>query len=178
MNIRNTTYIVSYIPSSSVPCSSNVVPPPHSCGPLGSNVATSHVRTAVDRPVVSQVQVPPVVSRGHVHTSRGHVTTSEAYIPISRVYIPNSRAYIPTYGVSHGKSHGMTYEPYYGTQYGQGSSPYGGGYQKLAYSPNYGFVAPTSQAPPHYGASTPPFTGQIGGGYYVQGHGGNHTYMN
>ena len=72
----------------------------------------------------------------------------------------------------------MTYGPYYGTQYGQGSSPYGGGYQQPAYSPNYGFVAPTSQVPPHYGASTPPYTGHTGGGHYGQGHGGNQTYMN
>ena len=104
-------YIVSYIPLSSVLCSLNVVPPPHSHGPSGWNTATSHVRTAVTRPVVSQVQVPPIVSGGRVHTSRGHVTTSGAYIPTSGVYIP-------TYGVSHGTSHGMTYGPYYGTQYG------------------------------------------------------------
>ena len=67
----------------------------------------------------------------------------------------------------------MTYGPYYGMQYGQGSSPYGGGYQQPAYSPNYDFVAPTSQGPPHYGAFTPPYTGHTGGGNYGQGHGGN-----
>ena len=74
----------------------------------------------------------------------------------------------------------MTYGPYYGTQYGQGSSPYGGGYQQPSYSPNYGFVAPNSQGPPHYGASMPPYTGQTGGGHYGQGHGGygNQTYVN
>ena len=93
----------------------NVQPPPHSHGPLGRNVATIHVRTAVTRPAVSQVQVPPIVSRGHVHTSRGHVTTSRVYIPTSGMYIPNFKAYIPTYGVSHGTSHGMSYGPYYGT---------------------------------------------------------------
>ena len=31
-----------------------------------------------------------------------------------------------------------------------------GEYQKPTYSPNYGFVAPNSQGPPHYGASMPP----------------------
>ena len=91
-------------------------------------IATSHVHTVVTRPVVSQVQVPLVVSGGRVHTSRGHVTTSGAYIPTSGVYIP-------TYGVSHGTSHAMTYVPYYGTQYGQGSSPYGYEYQQPTYSP-------------------------------------------
>ena len=54
----------------------------------------------------------------------------------------------------------------------------GGGYQKPAYSPNYGFVSPTSQGPPHYGAFTPPYMGHMGGGHYGQGHGGNQTYMN
>ena len=71
----------------------------------------SHVRTAVTRPVVSQVHAPPVVLGGHVHTSRGYVSTSGAYIP-------TSGAYIPTYGVSHGTSHVMTYGPYYGMQHG------------------------------------------------------------
>ena len=94
------------------------------------------------------------------------------------MYIPTSEAYLPTYGVSHMTSHAMTYGPYHGTQYGQGSSPYGGGYQQPAYSPNYSFVAPNSQGPPHYGASMPPCMGQIGGGNYGQGHGGNQTYMN
>ena len=84
------------------------------------------------------------------------------------MYIPTSGAYVPTYGVSHGTSHAMTYGPYYGTQYGQGSSPYGCGYQQPTYSPNYGFVAPNSQGTPHYGASMPPYTGQMGGGHYGQ----------
>ena len=123
VTIGNTTYIVSQIPSSLVPCSLNVHPPPHSRGPSGQNVATSHVHTAVTRPDVSQVQVPPMVSGGHVHTYRGHIPTSE-------MYIPTSRAYIPTYRVSHGTSHAMNYRPYYGTQYGQGSLPYGCGYQQ------------------------------------------------
>ena len=72
----------------------------------------------------------------------------------------------------------MTYGPYYGTKYGHVSPPYGGGYSQPAYSLNYGFVAPTSQGPPHYATSTPPYTGQTGGGHYGQGHGGNKTYMN
>ena len=98
---------------------------------------------------MSQLHAPPVVSGGHVHTSRGH-------IPTFGMYIPTSGTYVPTYEVSHGTSHVMNYGTYYVTQYGHGSSPYGGGYQQLAYSPNYGFVAPTIQGPPYYGASTPP----------------------
>ena len=116
-------YIITQIPSSSVPSSSNVHPPPHSHGPSGRNVAPSYVRTTVTRAVVSQLHVPLVVSRGNVHTSRGHIPTSRMYIPTSEAYIPISGAYITTYGVSHGASHAMTYGPYYGTQYGQGSSP-------------------------------------------------------
>ena len=114
MTIGNNTYIISQVPSSSVPSSLNFHPPPHSRGPSGWNVATSHVRTAASRPVVSQVQVPPVVLGGRVHTSRGHVTAFGAYIPTSRMYIPTSIAYIPTYGVSHETSHAMNYGPYYG----------------------------------------------------------------
>ena len=63
---------------------------------------------------MSQVQVPPVVLGGHVHTSRGHVTTSKAYIPTSRMYVPTSGAYIPTYRVSHGTSHTMIMDPIMG----------------------------------------------------------------
>ena len=140
-------------------------------------MATSQVHIVVTRPIVSQVYILPVALEGYVHTSRGHVTTSEAYIPTSGMYIPTFRVYLPTYGVSHGASHAMTYGPYYGTQYGQGSSPYGVGYQKPNYSPNYGFVAPTSQGPPHYGASTPPYMGHTRG-HYGQGHGGSQPYMN
>ena len=47
VTIGNTTCIVSQIPSSSVRWSLNVVPPPHSHGPSGRNVATIHVCTAV-----------------------------------------------------------------------------------------------------------------------------------
>ena len=35
-----------------------------------------------------------------------------------------------------------------------------------------------SQVTPHYGASMPPYMGQMGGGHYGQGHGGNQTYVN
>ena len=54
MTIWNTTYITSHVPSSSIPSSSNAIPPPHSHGPSGWNVATSHVRTTATRVVVSQ----------------------------------------------------------------------------------------------------------------------------
>ena len=77
-------------------------------------MAMSQVRTAVTKPIVSQVYIPPVASGGYVHTSRGHVTTSGAYIPTFGMYIPTSRVYLPTYGVSHGASHVMAYGPYYG----------------------------------------------------------------
>ena len=86
MNIGNTTYIVSHVPSSSIPSSSNAIPPPHSHGPLGWNFATSHVRIAATRVVMSQIQVPPIVSGGH----------------------------IPTYGVSHGTSYGTSHGKHYG----------------------------------------------------------------
>ena len=154
MIVGNTAYVISHVPSSSIPSSSNAIPPPHSCGPSGINVATGHVRTIATRVVVSQSQVPPVVSGGCIPTSGGH--------------IPTSRTSIPAYGVSHGTSYG----PYYGPQYAQGYSPYGYGYQKPAYSSNYGFVDPNSQGTPHYGASMSPYTGQTGGGYYGHGHGG------
>ena len=53
VTIGNTTYIVSRVPSSSIPSSSNSIPPPHSRGPSGRNVATSHVRIAATRIIVS-----------------------------------------------------------------------------------------------------------------------------
>ena len=124
----------------------------------------SHVCIATTHTVVSQSRAPPVVSGGHIPASGGHVITF--------------RMYIPTYGVSHGASHVMTYGPYCGMQYGQGSSPYGYGYQQPTYSRNYGFVAPNIQGTPHYGASMPPYTSKMGGGNYGQGHGGNQTYLN
>ena len=43
VTIGNTTYITSHVPSSSIPSSSNAIPPPHSRDPLGQNVTTSHV---------------------------------------------------------------------------------------------------------------------------------------
>ena len=46
VTIGNSTYILTQVPSSSVPSSSNVHPPPHSRGPSGQNVGTIHVRTA------------------------------------------------------------------------------------------------------------------------------------
>ena len=110
VTIGNNTYIITQIPSSSIPSSSNVHPPPHSRGPSGRNVATSYVRTAVTRPVVSQLHALPIVLGGQVHTSRGH-------IPTFRMYIPMSGVYVPTYRVSHGTSNVMTYGPYCGTQY-------------------------------------------------------------
>ena len=56
----------------------------------------------------------------------------------------------------------------------------GMGINNQAYSPNYGFVAPHSQGTPHYGASMPPYMGQMGGGYYGHGHGGygDQAYVN
>ena len=124
VTIGNSTYIITQVPLSSVPNSSNVHPPPYSRGHSSRNVATSHVHTMVTRPIMSQLHVLSVVLGGHAHTSRRH-------IPTSRMYIPTYGAYVPTYRVSHGTSHAMTYGPYYGTQYGQGSSPYGGGINNL-----------------------------------------------
>ena len=70
VTIGNTTYIPSHVPSSSNPTPSNsfltTLPPPHSCGLSGRNITTSHVRIATDRTVVSQSQVPPIVSGGHI----------------------------------------------------------------------------------------------------------------
>ena len=100
MTIGNTTYITSHVPSSSIPSSLNAIPPHHSRGPSGRNVAMSHVHTAATRVVVSQSQVPPVVSGGRIHTFGGH--------------IPTFGTSIPTYGVSHGTSHSTSYGPHYG----------------------------------------------------------------
>ena len=90
----------------------------------------NQVRTTVTRPIVSQVYIPLLASGVYVHASRGQITTSVAYIPTFGIYIPTSRTYLPTYRVSHGASQVMSYGPYYGAKYGQGSSPYGGGYQQ------------------------------------------------
>ena len=111
MTIGGNTYLITQIPSSLAPNCSNVHPPPYSRGPSSRYMATSQVRTAVTRPVVSQVHILPAASGGYVHTSRCHLATS-------RAYIPTFGAYLPTYGASHGASHAMTYGPYHGTQYG------------------------------------------------------------
>ena len=60
----------------------------------------SHVHFAATLLVVSQIQVPLILSGGLIPTSRGH--------------IPTFTTSIPTYGVSHGTSHGTSYGPYYG----------------------------------------------------------------
>ena len=110
MTIGNTTYITSHVPSSSIPSSSNAIPLPHSRGPLGWNVATSHVCTAATHVVMSQSQVPPIVSGGHIPTFGTSSSLSQG--------VPR----IPTYGISHGTSHGTSYGAshgkYYGPKYG------------------------------------------------------------
>ena len=122
--------------------------------------------------VVSQSQVPLVVSGGHI------LVSGSSYGPSHGI------PHIPTYGAFHGISHGTSYvishAPYYGPQYGQSYQPYGYGYQQPTYSSNYGFVAPPNQGSPHHNASMQPYTGQTGGGYYGQGHGiySSQPYMN
>ena len=110
MTIGNTTYIPSHVPSSSIPTPSNAflttLPPPHSRGPSGRNVATSHVCTVATRVIVSQIQVPPIVSGGHIPTSGTSYGLSQG--------VPH----IPTYGVSHGTSHGTSYGASHGQYYG------------------------------------------------------------
>ena len=103
MTIGNTNYIPSHIPLSSIPTPSNsfltTLPPPHSCGPSGWNVATSHVHTTTTRIVVSQSQVPPVVLGGHIPTSGTSYGLSEGV------------SHIPTYGISLGHLMGHLMEP-------------------------------------------------------------------
>ena len=77
-------------------------------------MAMSQVHTAVTRPIVSQVHIPPAASGGYIHAYSGQLVTSMAYIPTSGMYVPPFGAYLPTYRVSHGTSHAMTYGPYYG----------------------------------------------------------------
>ena len=60
-----TTYIPT--PSNSF---LTTLPPPHSHGTLGRNVATSHVHTATTCTIVSHSQVSLVFSRGHIPISR------------------------------------------------------------------------------------------------------------
>ena len=88
VTIGGNTYLITQIPSSLTPSSSNVHPPPYSCGPSSRYMATSQVCTAITRPIVSQVHIPPAASGCYVHASRGHLATSGAYIPTSRVYLP------------------------------------------------------------------------------------------
>ena len=106
MTIGNTTYIPSHVPSSFIPTPSNAflttLPPRHSCGPSGWNVSTSHVHTATTRTVVSQIQVPFVVSRGHIPVSRSSYGPSQG--------VPH----IPNYGNYHGTSHGTPYGALHG----------------------------------------------------------------
>ena len=109
VTIGTSTYLITEIPSSSLPSSSNANPPPPSRGPSSRHIATSQVHTAVSRPIAPQAYIPPVVSGGYVHVSRGHIATSSTYLPTSGMYIPTSGMYIPSYGVSHGASHAMTY---------------------------------------------------------------------
>ena len=80
MTVGNTTYVISHVPSSSIPISSNAIPPPHSRGPLGWNFAMSHVHAAATCVVVSQSQVPPVVLGDCIPTSGGHILTSGTVI--------------------------------------------------------------------------------------------------
>ena len=96
VTIGNTTYIPSHVPSSLNPTPSNAflttLPPLHSRGHSGQNIATSNVRTATVRMVVSQIQVPLVVSKGHIPVSGSSHGPSQG--------VPH----IPNYGASHGTS--------------------------------------------------------------------------
>ena len=113
--------------------------------------------------------------------SAGHVPISgSSHVPAHGApHIPN---YGPSHGTSYGTPYGSSHGNSYGLQYGQNYQPYGYGYQQLAYSSNYGFVAPHNQGTPHYNDSMHPFMGHLGGGYYPtgQGHGvyRNQPYMN
>ena len=119
VTIGNTTYIPSHVPLSSIPTPSNAflttLPPPHSRGPSGWNVATSHVRTVTTRIVVSQIQVYPVILGGRIPVS------GLSYGPSQGV------PHIFTYGASHGKSYEASYGQSYGPQSGQRYQPYGYG---------------------------------------------------
>ena len=110
MTIGNTPYIPSHVPSSSKPTPSNAflttLPPPHSHGPLGWNITTSHVHTMTARMVVSQSQVPPFVSGGHIPIS------GSSHGPLQEV------PHIPNYGASHRTPYGASYGQSYGPQYG------------------------------------------------------------
>ena len=71
MTIGTSTYLIMEIPSSLVLSSSNVHPPPYPRGPSSRYMTTSQVHTAVARPIVSQVHIPPVASGGYIHPSSG-----------------------------------------------------------------------------------------------------------
>ena len=115
VNIGNTTYIPSHVPSSSNPVPLNAFltshPPPSSRGPSSRNVATSHVYFVTSHTIVSQSQVPHVVSVGHVPIS------GSSHVPAYGAF------HAPKYGLSHGTSHGTPYvashEHSYGPQYGK-----------------------------------------------------------
>ena len=91
--------------------------------------------------IVSQSQVPPVVSGGH--------------IPIFGLSYGPSQGFphIPNYGHSHGTPYGASHGQSYGPQYGKNYQPYEYGYQQPAYSSNYGFVVPHNQGTRHHNAS-------------------------
>ena len=110
VTIGNTTYIPSHVPSSSNPTPSNAflttLPPPHSHGPSGWNITTSHVHTTTSRMVLSLIQVPPIFLGGHILVSGSSHGPSQG--------VPH----IPNYGASHGTSHGTPYGASHGQFYG------------------------------------------------------------
>ena len=107
VTIGNTTYIPSHVPSSSNPTPSNefltTLPPPHSCGPLGWNIATSHVHTTTTCTVVSQSQVIPVVSGGDNPIFGSSHGPSQG--------VPHILNYGASHGTPYGSSHGQSYGP-------------------------------------------------------------------
>ena len=119
--------------TSSFKCLFNDPSPPNSCGPSGQNTATSDVRSNPIHTIVSQGHVHPSMSTGHV-SSHGK---------------SHGPSHGPSYGSNYGDSHIPSYRPYYKKNY----QSYGYGYQKPAYSPNYGFVAPQPQDTLHCNAS-------------------------
>ena len=122
--------------------------------------------------VVSQSQVSLVVLGGYITVSES------SYGPFQGVpHIPN---YGNSHGTCHGTPYGVSHGQSYGLQYGQNYQPYGCRHQLPAYSSNYVFVALHNQGTPHHNASMQPYMGQMGGGYYGQGHGfySNQPYMN
>ena len=75
-----------------------------------SSLATSHVRIATTRTVVSQVQASPIVSGGHIPFSGSSYGPSHG--------IPHIPTYGASHGISRGTSYGTSHAPYYGPQYG------------------------------------------------------------